>query len=235
MEVCMENKNRKSWKSILIFILVVIVVLLIVLGISLIRKHLIIQDIIKKQAEYSEIDNYYVRITDKLTPNVIEYYQNGDEQLEKVINYDGFNEISQTSYSYYKNGKIDEYVVVGDDKTVTIGKNGSLKYSKNYFFNDYFSTENKLEYIKMLLKLKITSEKYNGKECYLIDINSLDSVSGGIQFYPDQKVRNLYIEKETGLIITTDFNIEVYEYEFNNVTDKDLEEPDIAEFEVQEN
>ncbi|MFR5684293.1 MAG: hypothetical protein ACLUD1_09665, partial [Clostridia bacterium] len=72
------------------------------------------------------------------------------------------------------------------------------------------------------LSVKISTERCNGKECYLIE--SYDNVK-------------VWVEKETGLVIREmsiisydngEFNVVTdYLYDFNNVTDEQVAEPSI--------
>lgn len=77
----------------------------------------------------------------------------------------------------------------------------------------------------------ITLQTINGKEYYYI--------SSIISPYTSFTVQDgVYIDKETGLMTKTNANEEGtwpqadYVYEFNNVTEEDLKEPDLSEYEI---
>lgn len=95
--------------------------------------------------------------------------------------------------------------------------------------NNEFETENLLDLLKISLKASIKSAVVYGKEYYYIDNYGLYAPTG------------IYVSKETGKIIREDpfigyegSNVEISEkiYEFDTVTEEDLKEPDISEYEV---
>ena len=78
---------------------------------------------------------------------------------------------------------------------------------------------------KFMLALTATvyigTENYEDKECYHIKIGEQEE----------------YVEKETGLLLNTKYgdNERKLIYSFNNVTDEDIQKPDINEYTLQEN
>ena len=90
-----------------------------------------------------------------------------------------------------------------------------------------------MQLICIAIASKVENIEYKGKKCYrvgdfvssdtLVDINSNNS--------------EIYIEKDTGLVIRTHFgsSISEREYEFNNVQDEVFIEPDLKEYKVIKN
>lgn len=79
--------------------------------------------------------------------------------------------------------------------------------------------------------------KCNGRECcFISNIETMNSIEGNM---------GVYIDKETGLPIRilegagssnegTVNSIMDFYYEFNKVIDKDIEEPNISEYQIQQ-
>ena len=85
----------------------------------------------------------------------------------------------------------------------------------------------------------IKSSNQNGKECYKIDY-----LSNADLLYGAEGTFQMFIEKDTGLIVRTQNGsvmdesgyqrpiITDYEHRFNIVKDEDIIEPDISEYEI---
>jgi len=124
-------------------------------------------------------------------------------------------------------------------KTVGNDKNQQASIS-NKFFSNIFFIENKWNYIKFLLNVKISSKPYNEKECYCINLDKcLDYIVenvGGFLIEKDGNVNDIkfgaYFEKDTGLMIYNPFQMLECTYKFNCLAEDDLKEPNILEYKV---
>lgn len=238
----------KLFKRILFTIFIIVVIILSILAIYLTRQHLIVKNIRNNLAKYRESTNFYVKqITnsDEEENTLNEYYILGKKSIEK----NKFN-IPKDSKSYEENNKNvstvtiftngDERNIYFDDnmgKSAVINEETSITYSANDFFFDIFETDNTLDYLKMLLKLKISSTDYNGKECYLIDLNNAVDMITLTKDSENVDTDNIkiYYEKDTGLMLKSNDNdeyIKEFEYKFDCVTEDDFTEPDISEYDI---
>lgn len=88
---------------------------------------------------------------------------------------------------------------------------------------------------------RIKSVKYNDKDCY--SINSKMSLESAYDVDKKQEIicmiindtsREIYIDKDTGLLVKRITSVETVEkeYEFNNVDDSVFVEPDISQYEL---
>lgn len=132
-----------------------------------------------------------------------------------------------------------KHAVLNDENGVDIN-------SVDSFFINPFNITNKWDYLKFLLKVKISLIEYNDKLCYCINIKDCLKemsetvgdilVEEGEDFNIDDDLDDydfkFYIEKETGLIIYNPFQMTEYTYQFDSVTEDDVAEPDISEYEI---
>ena len=226
-------KNRVL--KILIVVFIIILIIFIILGINLTRKHLLFKEIKEKLANYKESNNYYIEATGE--ENEIYYYKLDDKEVEKRQ----YNNDDSLKYEIYKvigNNQRNIYKYQKEKNTAILNSEIEDGSFSDIFFNDVFKTSNKWNYIKFLLNVKVTSKKYNGKDCYCINVeNCLDNLTenvGGFLTSQDEPIYNFYIEKDTSLIIHNPFQLKDYEYKFDCVTENDITEPDISEFEIEE-
>jgi hypothetical protein len=224
-----------------------LIIALVVFAMDLLRKHLVIQDIIDKNSEYANSSNYYIKIRSYYGDyyTIEEDYVKDEKILQKFSNFNG--EIVQTCDQYTENGKVRNYINSGDEKIFDITESSS-DFSKSESIMEYvltssiFKKESKLDYIKMLMKLDISTENCNGKECY--KISDVGSNGGSIDVDKTYLGYTEYVDKETGLLVRLYDNmiyeddyeeekttsVEDYSYEFDSVTDEDFIEPDISEY-----
>ena len=227
----------KLWKKILIVIGIILLIFAIFIG----RKVWILKGLQRKVSQYTQISNYYVKITQddhgqittinndgqKVTvteKQIYETYKKDNQYLAKieVLSSDG----TRKKLMNYCNGETtNTYIETDQVKVATLNSN---EIPSSAMIIDYWSEIPVKEFIKTALFSKITSEEYNGKDCYKVSNYPLSS----LLYSADDENFEVYWEKETGLMINS--GLAEFEYQFNCVTDEDLVEPDISQYTIQE-
>lgn len=226
--------------KIIIVVVLILLLCMITIGIILTRKHFMIKGIRDNLAKYKSSNNYYVKMIneDDESKVISEIYKKESNYLEKIEIINGDN-VSQTCDIYSIDGEIHKYIIAGDNKLAVMKNNNDNEHSD--LFCDIFNISNKWNYIKMLWNIKISNENYNGKECYFINLDKcvkyMDDYFGNFLLGENEKIEDYkldyYIEKDTGLIVKTSIGpYNEYEYKFDIVTDEDLVEPDISDYDV---
>lgn len=227
----MEKKKMKLWKKIALIILAIVVIITLIIA----RKVIIVTNLQKNVSKYVNSENYhkimYVYMQDSYVKS--EIFTLGDRKAITITRINKGNKV--ITKIYVKGNTTNIYTETQDKKIVSLNT-GIQVYEE---IQDPLYTENLLERILASAIATIKSEKCNGKECYLIE----NFLSGYIL-----SENGTYINKETGLDVRTK-SIEVTDpntginvsgltdclYEFNTVTENDLQEPDISQYEIQEN
>lgn len=213
----------KKSKIIPISIIIVILIMLLIVFANTLRKTYILSKICNKSQEASQITNYYWNL--KIGDREIATYRNGDKA--QIIIDNGLMRIfkngdSLNTYQNSSNGKIAK-LNEKDDELNSIIKLPRLILKENIspIFVSAFNA-------------KITDVIEDGIECYLIESSS--DVFHTLAY--DAKVQ-IFINKETGLPIKTisfdnagKSTIAMYKYEFHNVTNDNLKEPDINDYKI---
>lgn len=222
-------EKKKSNKKIVERIILIIGVIVILYLIYVIRNAVILSAIDGRIAKYENSTNLYKKVvTEKngiVRTSAEIYFKDG---VDKTI----FNaENGKTMIQI--DGKDTHKIFIEPDKKASISKGQAEKSMIANFADSYYGV---LGVFKNSLMTLITTEEVNGKECYKIT-GYLDN------FIVSQDIKGLptvYIEKDTGLAIKYVENLKDgtvntinYEYKFNVVTDDDLKEPDISEYDVQ--
>jgi len=211
----MENKKMKLWKKFLfIFIALVIIFIIFVL-----RKYIIITNLINASKEYANKTNYIV--------DVYSLQENGVTMIKSYRKADDY----LSTYKYFNNNTEDrEFIVYNKDNE----KIGIIKSGKNKIaflngnvvggetsVNTFNVFDEPITKLQLSVIAKIKSEKVNNKECYLLELSD------------DYRI---WVEKETGIIIkemqtnnTTNRN-----YTFDIVTDGNMQKPDVSDCRIQE-
>ena len=223
-------KNEKLKMCLKIF-LIVILVLLFLLIIHTVRNYNIISNLQEKSAKYENITNYHVKAIsdqDNDTRMTIDCYAKDNKRamfIERV------REEKTTKLSFYDNGqRIDMFADADNEKTANIGmENNSMIMWTG--IPDYLGLENNFQKWFSSIFARITSKEVNGKQCYKIS----NFISSSLLYEPGKN--EMYIEKDTGLLIQTVTNLMVSnrEYEFNNVEDSIFTEPDIGQYKIEKN
>lgn len=224
--------DKKKMKKILKIILIIVFIIFMLFMINTIRKLIIIKDIQKIASQYTSSTNYHIKsvgsgMNDGITTTINSYNKEGKRLVIIERRKDGKVE---DKISMYDNGeRKSTFSETGNDKKVDI--DSDFNFSMPVY--DYFEGGSNMQLICIAIASKVENIEYKGKKCYrvgdfvssdtLVDINSNNS--------------EIYIEKDTGLVIRTHFgsSISEREYEFNNVQDEVFIEPDLKEYKVIKN
>ncbi len=221
-------KKYKKHLNILKMIIGVILIIGIVLTVNTIRKVKILYNAQNKISEYINSSNYYIKSTtyENNVETIVETYKKDNVILQKITQ--NSQEGTSSLINYSNDKTTNTYISNGDSKIAILDVKNPIMATD---IENWTYTQSKKECIASAFMCSIKSEKLNGINCYKIT-----------NFYPAQKFMPdfndfyFYIDKETGLMIKNSKDGEPnYEYKFNAVTDKDLIEPNINEYIVQEN
>lgn len=213
----------KKYKILLKIIIIAICLILLIVLINIGRKTYILTKITEKSQELSQNENYYWNV--KIGDREISTYRNGEKALTIMDN--GLMTISKNedlvnTYIDGPEGKIARLNEKEDNPNLLIKLPGLIL------------KENISPVIISAFNSKISGVVEEGKESYLIE----SSADAFIIHASTEKVQ-IFIDKETGLPIKMiEYNNEgettttTYKYEFNEVTDEDLKEPDVNEYKV---
>jgi hypothetical protein len=192
---------------------VIIILEIIFLG-DLVRKFLVINKY-KIQMEQKNPENYYIKLINNEDKTFIESWTKEDTSLNKII----LEDREQIRYSDAENA----WLIINDKKekiAIKMDRNkmGAASISIGY---DSIFMENIWEAIQYAFNSKVTSEVYKGIECYRVYKNEYEQT---------------YINKEDFRPIrivngSTDYS---YEYVINEVTDEQVEFPDISGYEIRD-
>lgn len=205
----------KLWKKILIIVLI----LFAILAIFIVRKFIIITNLVNESKEYANKTNYFV---------VVQSLQNGNVNIIKSYNKDG-NYL--TTFRTYGKDIKDERGLIRykkDSEEIGIIQSGQEKIAildgsvlGEVFVVNIFSTlDNTMQQLQFAVMSRITTDNYGNIECYLIELENC----------------KMWVEKDTGLIIREINGGLVSErfYEFDIVKDEDITKPDISDCKIQE-
>jgi len=236
-----EEAVMKILKRILVILIILLIVGLVWFGGNLLRKHLIIQEIKNKLAEYQKSDNYYVRMKHEVENYQIEVYRKENIELGETLAYEGeddemnleYGSLVAPSYAYHHlDTKTINYYAEGETRTAYL--RAVDIFDESIVFKDYFKIEETWDYLKFLAKTGITSKEYNGKDCYCINVDKSYGIINSDLLHmeiPENWSFNFYYEKSTDLEIYNPFeDREYYEYKFDCVTEEDVTEPDTSDY-----
>ncbi len=206
-------------KVIKIILLVITILAIIIIGLT-VRKIIIIKELDSKIPKYINSNNYYVKVTNN-DKTILEYYCKGKKSL---MFYKIEGETSEICKFY--DGEEERTYVINSGEAKAFRKEKIDTVAKIHVSTLTSGNNNLAEMLNVSFMHTIKDAKLNGKNCYLVN---------GVIY------KNTYIDKETGLIMKADSGflkskdgakkqiINTYTYEFNNVTDEDLKEPEITE------
>jgi uncharacterized protein YxeA len=230
-------KNTKV-KIVLIAIVAIIVMFIAII----IRNMVILNSLNNKNREYANIQNDNMKLIESSTSesyksrNLELYKKDGiSKYIIKTEREDGtiVTDIELTYHDERRN-----YTDKGGIKILNIYSEDSSNVEVDNVFN-YAGSDNFVEKLKNSIVTKITSEICEGKDCYKLE-GKLNS-----NFIYDENTQKeyVYIDKETGLTVkVVDIKVDEngekreysasYSYDFGNVTDEDMEEPDSTGYEI---
>lgn len=227
-----EEKNKSKTNSKVIrWIFVVIGICIIIYLIFIIRNMIILNVLHNKNIAYNDYDNIYAKIVSEKedgTVTIAEMFYKDDVE-KTIIDIKGNRFIQIETLTEHK------FFAVNQKKAMI----SKLDYPA-YRIRILDLTGSDYGLIGLVRNAAInliTSENIDGIECYKItgpleNILAVSSIKG----YP-----SVYIEKDTGLPIMYEQTLKdgrtiktTYEYKFNIVTDEDIKEPDMSEYEIEE-
>lgn len=216
--------GEKNKKHILRKILFVIFIVFIIFFILTLRKVIIFNKIENVSKDKLDSVNYYIeRIS----------IQGNSTMMMKSYNKDNnyFTEIKTFLFSTDEKRELVMYQKDNDQISIMQSDENKIAYTNQNLLNPgslKLMSLNAVNDMKLWQKLlvaatsRITSEKCNNKECYLVE---------------PAKEWKLWIDKETGLVVR-EINGSLLQdsyYKFNEVTDEDIVKPDISDCKIIEN
>lgn len=229
----MKKINNKIIILKSVILIIVLCILILLLG-KIANKFMILHDISNLYSQNNYKDNFHVMEYYYREGSItkLEYFRLGNKYKfsSTMETYDG--KITQTTYSV----KIADNEYIG---TTYVEKNDSKSIRLNDSFYREVPMENVLysrnfgDMLKNACRFGIETIEYKGKKCY--EILNVPVYTGGMY-------NKVYVDKGTGLIVATVQLDDEQEYtmpietifEYGNVSEKEFEEPDMAEYEVLE-
>jgi len=202
--IFMEKKKR-SVKMIILFIVVVLAVILLI---HIFRNYSILKKIEEKQAEILKSENYSYTIENKINEktSVERYYKNG-KSIEVLKSED-------TTVITWRDKLTGETIRLYPNVLRANVSEGGMIFDMTI---PYMVTKDTA--IALSLVSFITSEEFDGKDCYVIK----------------SKGEKLYINKEDGTIlkaISKDVDVEYTKWTFNKLTEDDVARPNVIGYEI---
>ena len=221
-----NHKLRMLKISLLSIVAIIVIVFVAFPG----RKMMIIAELQDNFKEYEQkSDNVYIKFSyyDSSSLSAThEYYYKGDKIKYIMTSPEQNSKVTQ--YLYPDESK--SFVEGPEGKTLTIESRDNIQATPLINILYYDSLK---ESFRISMEYKITTEIFNGKECYIFTRTNKEEGS---------EVQ-LYVEKDTGLILqikqktgmneqTQHTSSMIYEYSFGIVTDEDMQEPDAAAYAI---
>lgn len=229
-----EKISSKKKVAVSTVITTIIVLIILIFIIMLCKQVLIIKGLQNKISEYIDSSNYSI-ISTAYDGNSISYdecFVNGNKYISSTNLLDREHNNKTSTFSDGKT--INTYIESGETKIAMLNTDEGAPSKKEVI--DSLETDSFGEFIYMLFSAKISSAKCNGKDCYKIE-----NLKTSNFLYTENGYNTIYLDKETGLLVRViigDSNndskdsIIDYSYEFNTITDENIKEPDISEYEV---
>lgn len=245
----MEKTKSKKLKIVLVVIAIIVCILIAIVA----RRAIILSKIDKKVTELeNNSNNFYIKNTYKDEKNytaIIERYIKDD--VSKLVvgktTLDGKNaKITEITYPEKRkmftevNGI--KVMNVYNEKAAVRGSHIEKETERSYttLSNPGYSMAIN-ELIMNAIVTSIKSARIDGKDCYELS----STMNSNFLYDTNTTKMSIYVEKETGLTtkIVEEVNengeikqvLKDFEYQFNNVTDEDIREPDNSEYKMREN
>lgn len=214
-------------EKIIKLILVILLICIVIFVLNVMRKAIIIRSISKEYKEnYASITNFYERIKDEYF--VTEIWRKDNRAIIKKT-YENENNTDKDIEITF----IDENYkyIIKDDKVTKLNKEESdLPILKNAIFD----VPNFSQALYASLMYDVSSEKIYGEDCYYIDCDTTSLLYNMINFRKDNITDQSFVNKDTKLVYKEISNtgVRYYKYELNNVTDENVNMPDIEDLEL---
>lgn len=226
-------------------ILVLIIVILCMVAIFM-RRYIILAKLDKMVANLEDTkDNIYMKVVDsgeEHSEQTSEVFIKGDVE-KSVVQWK--NQSQEMMIICYPN-ETKIYTEVDGKKAMSIREGENPKRTSDInaaetthtVIPNFAHTTTIGERIKLAMSVKIKTTEIDGKKCY--DVYGLNMP---MFLYDENAVdMHVYSDKETGLLVKMIETVEkegkkidysmTYEFKFDTVTDEDIAEPDVSEYEV---
>ena len=226
-------EKKKVAKKVLKIIGIILLIIFVIFIINTIRKLAIIKSIQRTASQYTASTNYHVKsvasgMNEDTTTTIDSYYKDGKRLTVLAMSRDG--EVTHKLSIYDDGIKKDIFTETAQQKVVEIETENAMDLIMPIY--DYFGGTETSNMMLMCMTVASNVEdiEYNGKKCYRV----ANCPSFSILKNADSDIDEVYIDKETGLVIRTHFgnSISEREYEFGNIQDEVFIEPDLKEYEV---
>lgn len=205
---------------------IILVIILVIFIIHTTRNFIIIKNLQSKISGYANNDNHNIKI---ITTNSngtlikVDYYKKDNK---KVVFLEREKNGEKVKLSIYDTGE-SHHTYTDTEDTKRVSLNGGFIEVQLY---NGVETENIWQTLLSSVVANIRNVNENGKEYYQLK----HTISPYAMSFDGEAV---LVDKETGLMYknTNTESTSVREYEFNNVDDGIFIEPDISEYEIQEN
>lgn len=212
-------KKRKILRIVLVIILVILIILLA----NTFRKFAIIRKLQRNISTYTSSKNYHIKsiVTQEFGQIITMNFYEKDNKQAMIIERNDNGKI--TKMSIYNNGeRIDMFIDSSEGKIAQLDTASAISVS----IGNCLQTENNWQTFIASIFTNIKKTNYSGKECYII------SNFNSPMFMVGTEKNEVYIEKDTGLNVKSNFDnlITEREYEFDNVEDSIFSEPDLSQY-----
>lgn len=193
------------------------------------RNYIIITKIGKKAEQYTTCTNYHIKSVATEGNGIVvtlNYYAKDKKEVVFLEKNDNGKIVKNTIY--YNGQRYDQFIETENSKIAKLNQKGSLMSIQIY---NVLQTDNAWQNFLYGIPAIIRNTNYNGNKCFIVN-----NFISPYYMYGDKK-NEIYINKDTGLYVKSKINEEntEREYEFNNVDDSIFVEPDIGQYELQEN
>lgn len=222
-------RGKKGVKAIVTLLLIIVAVLLI----HIIRNIVIMTSVHNKVSKFQDSQNYMVSFNtnNQYTSNVgTSSYKGRTMKSDVLITTSGGT--TRRILQFVDSNKQNTYMEINGEKVATIKdiSNDNVQIDQCAIIN--YTGAYILEILQNSITSRITSATIDGKECYVIKGGYSSSM-----LYTGKPCA--YIEKDTGLLLMVEETVDngvfcsEYSYQFDCLTDEDMQEPDITEYKVQ--
>ena len=219
-KILKERREINMKRKVSIVVLVILLILFMIFIINVIRKAIILEKYSETVVSRRNCTNYYVKyIIDNTT--TYERFCKDNVKIEKSTTKNG------TIHTLFQKDAKEYFILVETASGEKIGFKSDIGGIPNFDGGDsYFSTlfeniDNWFDKLKFILDTNISTEKFNGKECY--------------RLYVDENLQ-AYVNKEDMIAIKTvnGQTFEYVEYSFDTVTNENMEIPNLEEYTIKD-
>lgn len=222
--------NKKIMKKVVKIGLIIVFIIFILFVMNTIRKLIIIKGLQKNVSQYTASTNYHIKSMSNQENGIIltlNSYRKDNKKLFIIERIE--NGKTNVKIATYDNGK-EKHTFFETPESKKASLDSHVIMVMNVY--DYFGNQSNMQLICSCIGSKVENAEYKGKECYRIG-----SFPGAVSLSDaNSDVSAVYIEKNTGLVLKTNFGTidSEREYEFGTVQDEIFEEPDISQYELVE-